>query len=223
MVLIGGLILACRKINLAIFASGNGSNAQNIIEFVQDRLDMEVLVVITDNPDAYVIKRAMNLGVPIEIIPIERDLYPNYKMAKKVQEDAIILKLKECGVDWVCLAGYMRILGKELLNAFYDKKLKGCRIINVHPSLLPAFPGRTAYKDSFEYGVAVSGVTIHLVDNGVDTGPIILQKSFVREGTFEEYTKKGLEIEHELYRRVLELVSKDKVSYKKITPTRREL
>ncbi len=190
----------------AIFASGLGSNAINLIHFARENPNkLSVEVLITDNQNASVISEALKLGVPVEVIPFQKN--------KSIHEDLILAALKKYSVQWVALAGYMRILTSKFLSNFYDEDLKRNKIINIHPSLLPAFPGKDAYGDAFFAGVSVSGITVHFVDSGVDTGPVILQKTFDREkdDTLEDFISRGKKVEHEVYREAISLVAEDRI------------
>ncbi len=181
------------KICAAILASGNGSNAENILRHARTYPSkISIPLVITNNPDAYVITRARNLGVPCEVIP--------RGSSKHMQEGRILKALVENGITHIFLAGYMQILGQHFIDAFPD------RIVNIHPSLLPAFPGRDAYSEAFNANVPESGVTLHYVDEGVDTGPIIAQKKFPRlpDDTLETFRARGLQLEYEIYREYID-------------------
>lgn len=174
----------------AVFASGNGSNAENILRHARHYPQrLHIPVVICDRPDAFVVERARQLGVDCKIVP-------------KGEEGQILNILEERGVRWVFLAGYMRILKPAFLQHFFDPALGVHRVVNIHPSLLPAFPGKDAYKQAFEAGVKTSGVTLHFADAGVDTGPVISQASFERlpDDTLESFRQRGMELEYKLYR-----------------------
>ncbi|GAB2547496.1 phosphoribosylglycinamide formyltransferase [Gracilibacillus alcaliphilus] len=149
---------------LAVFASGTGSNYDAIIHAIQQgELEAEVALLVCDQPEAKVIEKAKANGT--ETFVFEPKQYPN----KQAFETEIVEQLKQREAEWIILAGYMRLVGATLLNAFEG------RMINIHPSLLPSFPGLDAIGQAFEAGVKVSGVTIHYVDAGMDTGKIIAQ------------------------------------------------
>ncbi len=156
---------------IAIFASGSGTNFQALAEACQrGEIAARVVVMVCDRPSAYVNDRADRLG-------IERWSHSVKEFSDKAAfERAIIALLDQKQVDLVCLAGYMRILGEEILEAYRD------RIINIHPSLLPAFKGAHAIEDAFHYGVKVYGVTVHYVNGELDGGRIIAQRAFPYEG-----------------------------------------
>ena len=174
--------------NLAIFASGSGSNFQAIID---DGIsaDVEIKLLVCDNKDAYAIKRAKKSGIDTFIFSAKE-----YKTKGDYEKD-ILAELKERNISFIALAGYMRLIGNVLLDEFENK------IINIHPSLLPAFMGKDAIGQAFEYGVKVMGVSIHYVDSGMDTGKIIAQESFdVKDNMSKEEIEKNIHsIEHKLY------------------------
>lgn len=181
--------------NIAIFASGSGSNFQAIADAIAEhRVHANLVLLVCDNPNAIVIERAQKLDVETLI------LQPKMFQSKADYEQKIADKLKEKGVQWIVLAGYMRIIGERLLDLFPNK------IINIHPALLPSFPGAHGIKDAFEYGVKVFGVTIHYVDSGIDTGAIIDQEAFkVKPGMcIEDVEIEIHKIEHQLYPKVLQ-------------------
>lgn len=197
------------KLNLAILASGNGSNAENIILHAQKYPNLNISVLISDKETAAVIKRGSDLGVATKVCCVKRNEFKSLTEARISQEKEIIKILKDQKVEWILLAGYMRLLSSDFLNQFYDKENDLTRVLNIHPSLLPSFPGKNAYRDAFDYGVKISGATIHFVDSGIDSGPIILQKSFpLNKGdSFEEFNLRGLEVEYELYRELIDILS----------------
>ena len=180
---------AARKTRLAVFASGNGSNFEAIAQACADgRLDAEVALVVCDRPGAYVCERAARFGVPV--FAFRPKEYPS----KEAYEREIVSRLDACGVELVCLAGYMRILSDVMLGA-YDG-----RIINIHPSLLPAFTGAYAMRDACEYGVKVYGVTIHYVNGELDGGRIIAQRAFDYKGSDPDELEAMVHaVEHPLY------------------------
>ena len=174
---------------IAIFASGNGSNFEALVKaYQQGELKATPVVCICDKAGAGVIERARRLGV--EIVVVE----PKRHADKAAYERAIIDVLRDRDVDLICLAGYMRIIGPTLLEAYEG------RIINIHPSLLPAFKGAHAIQDAFDYGVKVFGVTIHYVDETLDGGRIISQVAVPYEGDdIEELERMIHRAEHRLY------------------------
>jgi phosphoribosylglycinamide formyltransferase-1 len=179
---------------IAVFASGNGSNFQVIAE------QFPVEFVFSDHRDAYVLERAEKLGVTAHAFELkEFD-------SKTAYEEAIIALLEKYDIDLVCLAGYMKIVGPTLLAAYEG------RIINIHPAYLPEFPGAHGIDDAWEAGVDQSGVTIHWVDNGVDTGKAIKQVRVPRlaDDTIESFEARIHENEYKLYPEVLESLGVEK-------------
>lgn len=180
---------------IAVFASGSGSNFQVIAE------QFKVEFVFSDHRDAFMLERAQNLGVTSYAFELKE--FEN----KVAYEEAIVELLDQHEIDLVCLAGYMKIVGPILLSAYEG------RIINIHPAYLPEFPGTHGIQDAWEAGVDESGVTIHWVDSGVDTGQIIQQVRVPRlpDDTIETFEARIHEAEYKLYPKVLrELGVKEK-------------
>lgn len=177
------------KKKLAVFASGEGSNFEVIARACADgRLDAEVALLVCDKPSANVVRRAERLGVESFVFS------PRDYASKADYETEIVRRMDAAGIDLVCLAGYMRIVSDVLLASYEG------RIINIHPSLLPAFRGARAVEQAVEYGVKVYGISIHYVNSDLDGGKIIAQKAFEYEGNDpEEVHRLGQEIEHKLY------------------------
>ncbi len=175
--------------NIAVFASGSGSNYEAIASACADgRLDARVVLLVCDKPGAFVLGRAARFGTPVFVFD------PHTYSSKSEFETVIADRLDSECVDIVCLAGYMRIIGDVLLARY------GGRIINIHPSLLPAFKGAHAVEQAVEYGVKVYGITIHWVDESLDGGRIIAQRSFDYDGDDPaEVHRIGQVIEHRLY------------------------
>lgn len=175
---------------LAIFASGSGSNFEAIVQAVQSgRLqDVEVSLLVCDKPGAKVLERAERLG--IEAFVFQPKAYAD----KAAFEGEIVAQLRQRGVSLVVLAGYMRLVGETLLSSYEGN------IINLHPSLLPAFPGKDAVGQALAYGVKITGVTVHVVDAGLDTGPIIAQipVAVQETDTAESLAARIHEVEHGL-------------------------
>lgn len=190
---------------IGVLVSGRGSNLKALVEAIADgRLNAEIGVVISDRADAPALEYARQHKLPTEVSEFPtQGLMP----ARRRAQDHQILKLlsKHPSVDVLVLAGYRRILSPVLIDGFRDPR-GYTRIVNIHPSLLPAFPGLGSYQAAFDYGVRVSGVTVHLVENDVDSGPILAQQAFSLEGleTALAVEAKGLEIEHSLYAETLE-------------------
>ncbi|MGM0124378.1 phosphoribosylglycinamide formyltransferase [Enterococcus sp. AZ194] len=182
----------------AILASGNGSNFEAIITAVKKQeIAMEVAFVFSDKKEAFVLERAKNHQVPAV------SFSPNEFSSKELYETELLRLLEKHQVEWVILAGYMRIVGPCLLTAFPQ------RIINIHPSLLPDFPGLHGIRDAFFGKVAQTGVTIHYIDAGIDTGPIIAQEvvEILPNETLESLETKIHQVEHRLYPKVLAEIS----------------
>lgn len=189
-------------INIAVLASGRGSNLQAIIDASKKgEISAQVKVVISDKKDAYALERAKKEKIEAAYIN------PNDFQDKNTYELEIVKILKNHDVDLVCLAGYMRIVGEALLVGYKGK------IINIHPSLLPSFPGLHAQRQALEHGVKISGTTVHFVDNGCDTGPIIIQASVpvLENDTEETLSARILEQEHKIYPQAIKLFEEGKL------------
>ncbi|HZG72203.1 MAG TPA: phosphoribosylglycinamide formyltransferase [Chondromyces sp.] len=182
------------KKRIAVFASGSGSNFQALAEAVKtNTLPADIALLVCDNPQAFAVQRAEKLEIPVF------SFYPKEYPSKQAFETEVVNRLKEANVDFIVLAGYMRLIGPTLLAAFPNK------IVNIHPSLLPAFPGKNAVGQAIEAGVKITGVTIHFVDEGMDTGPIIEQDSVrvTPVDTIDTLQAKIQRVEHELYPKVI--------------------
>lgn len=179
--------------SIAVFASGSGSNFQAIQEGIErGDIDATIKVVVTDKPGAYVTERAAAKNIPVLA------LSPKTYDSKEAYEQAILAELRKNEVEFLVLAGYMRLIGATLLEAYPN------HIINIHPSLLPSFPGKDAIGQALAHGVKITGVTVHYVDAGMDTGRIIMQRAVdVVEGNREETEAAIHAIEHQLYPEVL--------------------
>lgn len=154
-------------VKLGVIGSGNGSNFQAILEAIdQGRLPAQIACVLSDSPDAHILLRAKTSGIPA----IGIDCSPFRTKLDGRAEEEVIRTMQDFNVDYIVLAGFMRMIKTGLLSAFPRK------IVNIHPSLLPAFPGLASWKQALEYGVKWTGCTVHFVDSGMDTGPIIVQK-----------------------------------------------
>lgn len=188
----------------AIMASGSGSNAENLI-LASRKLGANLSCLVCDQPSAGVLDRCKRMDV--KTLVIEK------LSSKKSHEEAILQTLKAQEVNWLLLAGYMRLLSEDFLSNFYDPVKKRCQVVNIHPSLLPEYPGLNSYQRAFEDKVEKSGATVHFVDAGIDTGPVIEQAAFKRDDgdDLASFTAKGLALEHKLYARVLEKILKDQI------------
>jgi len=186
---------------LGVLISGRGSNLQAILDAIQDgRLDARVGVVLSNVESAPGLERARTAGVPTEVLS-----HKDYA-SREQYDEALVDRLRAHEVDVVCLAGFMRLLSPVFVRAFPG------RILNVHPSLLPAFPGLHAQRQALEHGVKVTGATVHLVDEELDHGPILLQRAVpVLEGDDEEsLSARILEQEHRIYPEAIALVLEGK-------------
>jgi phosphoribosylglycinamide formyltransferase-1 len=181
---------------IGVLISGRGSNLQALIDAgTRGELGGEVAIVLSNVADAPGLERARRAAVPTVVL--------EHKGRKREEYDAEVVSiLQEHGVELVCLAGFMRLLSPTFVRAFPG------RILNIHPALLPAFPGLQAQRQAFEYGVKVSGATVHLVDEGLDSGPIVAQEAVpVRsDDTPESLAVRILEVEHRLYPRAVRLL-----------------
>jgi phosphoribosylglycinamide formyltransferase-1 len=187
-------------LRVGILASGSGSNLQSILD-AQERIGAQVAVVISNVPGAKALDRAREAGVPALALP--------HKGVEREEHDAQIVKnLRSHGVELVCLAGFMRLLTPVLLAAFEN------RILNIHPALLPSFPGMHAVRQALQAGVRISGCTVHVVDEGTDTGPIVIQAAVpVLDGDTEETLAARILVqEHRCYPRAVQLFAQGRVS-----------
>lgn len=192
-------------VKIGVLASGKGSNFQAIVDYIKsEKPPFEISIVLSDNPDAFVLKRAEKEGVKAMYIPPGK--YKTF-LEPDVEKKYVEI-LKENGVQLVCLAGFMRVIKKNFLQSFPDS------IINIHPSLLPAFPGLEAWKQALEYGVRFTGCTVHFVEEGVDTGPIIMQAvvPVLPDDTPESLHKRIQEKEHIIYPLSIRLICEGRVS-----------
>lgn len=178
---------------MAVFASGEGTNAAALLAY-EPCARYRIVTLVSDRPESRAVERARAAGLPVWAEPLKA--YPD----KAAYEQAIAAHLRAYGVEWIALAGYMRLVGPTLIAAY------PLRIVNVHPSLLPAFPGRDAVRQALRHGVRVTGVTVHLVDEGMDTGPIVAQAALrVRpHETLDSLVARIHRLEHRLYPRTLD-------------------
>ena len=187
---------------IGVLASGRGSNFQAIINAIESGyVQAGISALITDNPKAFSIERAKQHGIEsLVILPgdyTSRDEYFRH----------IATELKKRGVELVVLAGFMRIVGKPLLGAYPN------RVMNIHPALLPSFPGLHGQKQANDYGVKISGCTVHFVDEGMDTGPVIIQAAVPvkDDDTEESLSERILKLEHKIYPEAIRLFSEGKI------------
>ncbi|MGC8778283.1 MAG: phosphoribosylglycinamide formyltransferase [Candidatus Caldatribacteriaceae bacterium] len=181
---------------IAVLVSGRGTNLQALIEASRKgEIPGRITLVISDNPRALALKRAEEAFIPTVVLD-----YASFS-GKKAYEEALLRVLEKEAPDLICLAGYMRIVGRTIISRYRY------RILNIHPSLLPAFPGLEAQRQAVEYGVKVSGCTVHFVDEGMDTGPIVLQATcpVFDDDTAETLAERILQYEHEIYPQAVKL------------------
>jgi phosphoribosylglycinamide formyltransferase-1 len=192
-------------LKLGILISGNGSNLQSIIDHIEKgSLKAIIKIVISNNPDAFGITRAKKHAIPVVVLK-------NGDFKNKEEFDLELIRiLKNNSVGLVILAGFMRIITPTLLKAFPQK------VMNIHPALLPSFPGIHGQKQALEYGVKLSGCTVHLVDEGVDTGPIIIQSAVqvFDDDTEETLAERILEEEHRIYPQAIQFFAEGKIEIK---------
>ena len=191
-------------LKLGVLISGSGSNLQALIDNIEKgKLKAVILIVISNNPQAFGIARAKKHGLPVAVLRHE-----DFK--NREEYDAEVMKiLKSNKVDLVVLAGFMRLLTPAFLNSFPQK------IINIHPALLPSFPGTHGQKNAFNYGVKFSGCTVHFVDEGVDTGPIIIQSvvPVLQDDTEETLSARILKEEHRIYPQAIQFIAEGKIKF----------
>lgn len=193
---------ALKPLKIGILISGSGSNLQAIIDRIAEgSLNAEIVLVISSRPDAYGLERAAKAGIPS--IALNREVYKDTQAANKQIADA----LKEAGAEYVIMAGYMRKVTNEVLDAFPD------RVVNLHPALLPSFKGAHAIEDAFNFGVKVTGITVHFANEDYDKGPIIAQRAVeVRESdTLDSLEERIHEAEHALYPEVVSWLAAGRV------------
>jgi phosphoribosylglycinamide formyltransferase-1 len=196
--------------NVAVLASGAGTNLQALLDRVHGRDGIEVVAVASDKPSARALERAREAGVPTAVFPLS-------EYGDRPERDSQLAGwLASQGAELVVLAGYMQMLSPEFLARFSQ------RVINVHPALLPAFPGLNAIEQALEYGVKVLGVTVHFVDEGVDTGPVILQRAveLPEAGSPQEVRDQLQAVEHELLPEAVRLIGAGAVRFDPENPRR---
>lgn len=195
-----------KKVKIGVLVSGRGSNLQAIIDNIgKGSLSAELAVVISDQADAFALERARAHGIPAVHVSAK-----GFK-GRRDEYDALLAgELKKHGVELVCLAGFMRIITKTLVNAFPS------RMMNIHPALLPSFPGLHVQKAAIEHGVRFSGCTVHFVDEGMDTGPIIIQAvvPVLDSDTEDTLSARILKQEHKIYSRAIQLFADGRLTVK---------
>jgi phosphoribosylglycinamide formyltransferase-1 len=190
-----------QPLRVSVLASGEGSNLQAILDVVHMKHGVEIVCVVSDKPGARALERAMDAGIPMAIFATH-DFED-----RRARDLAMASHLRDVGTDLVVLAGYMAILSEEFIGAFFG------RIINVHPSLLPKYPGLRAIEQAIEAGESQTGVTVHYVDEGVDTGDAIAQEPIgIAPGeSVEALTERIHEIEHRLLPEVIAQIAAERV------------
>lgn len=194
------------SIKLGVLISGSGTNLQAIIDRIADgTLDASIELVVSSRADAYGLLRAQAAG--IQTLTMDKSFYDEDNTADRI----IASEMRYRNVDYILMAGYMRMVHEPLLAAFEN------RIVNIHPALLPSFKGAHGIQDAYDYGVKVTGVTVHFADNRYDCGPIIAQRALaVQEGwTVDELEAEIHKIEHVLYPEVVGLLAADRVRVRK--------
>jgi phosphoribosylglycinamide formyltransferase 1 len=189
---------------MGVLISGSGTNLQAIMDSCSaGELDGEVVVVISSHAEAYGLERARKAG--ISAVHVDRTAYPTFRAFNA----AILDALQAHGADIVVMAGYMRLLGAEVLRAY------PLRVVNIHPALLPAFPGASGIHDAFDYGVKVTGVTVHFADEEFDKGPIIAQEAVVvaEDDTLDTLEAKMHAVEYRIYSSALQLIAEDRLEF----------
>ena len=184
------------KKRIAVLASGRGSNFQAVIDAIQERkIPAACAALITDNPQAFAIERAKKAKIPVVVIDFAS--FPS----REDYEKALLIAMQQVNADLFILAGYMRMVGANIVRSFPAK------IMNIHPALLPAFPGLHAQRQAVHYGVKVSGCTVHFVDESLDGGPIILQRCvrMLEDDDEDSLAERILHHEHECYPEAIQL------------------
>ncbi len=196
--------------NVAVLASGEGTNLQALLDRVHGREGVEIVAVASNKPGARALERARLAGVAVAAFPASA--YEERAERDRAMADWLVAR----GVELVVLAGYMQLLADDFLSRFPE------RVINVHPALLPAFPGMTPVDDALAYGVKVFGVTVHFVDGGVDSGPVILQRAVELHDArdADEVLNRLHPIEHELLPEAVRSIARGAVSFDPANPRR---
>ncbi len=192
-------------LTIGVLASGRGSNFQSIIDNIESKfINAEIALLITDKADAYAIERAKKHNINF-LITSPKDFQDKDSYYSHIADE-----LEARGVGLVILAGFMRVVGKTLVQRYPN------RIMNIHPALLPSFPGLHGHRDAIEYGVKISGCTVHFVDEGVDTGPIIIQAAVPAydDDTEESLSDRILEHEHRIFPLAIKLFTEGKIKVK---------
>lgn len=195
-----------KKIKLGVLVSGRGSNLQSIIDTIEKgELSAEIAVVISDQENAYALERARKHGIPAKHVSAR-----GYRDRRDEYDNLLVQELRKRDVELVCLAGFMRIITPALIAAFPN------RVMNIHPALLPSFPGLHVQKAAIEHGVKFSGCTVHFVDEGMDTGPIIIQAvvPILDNDSEDSLSERILRQEHKVYSRAIQLYAEGRLTVK---------
>lgn len=189
-------------LSIGVLASGRGSNFQSIIDAIESgSLKAKIVLLISDNPNAFAIERARKHDIePLIMVPGQHATRNDYYKA-------VVRELRTREVGLVVLAGFMRIIGRPLIEAYPG------RIMNIHPALLPSFPGLHGQKQAQDYGVRISGCTVHFVDEGMDTGPVIIQAAVpvAFEDTEDSLSERILKLEHKIFPEAIRLFSEGRL------------
>lgn len=190
-------------LTLGVLASGRGSNFQSIIDSIESGyITAKIAILITDNPDSYAVERANKHNIESLVLRprdfSDRDAYYSH----------IAEELKKRGIELIILAGFMRVVGKPLLDQYTNK------VMNIHPALLPSFPGLHGQKQAADYSVKISGCTVHFVDEGMDTGPIIIQAAVPAydDDTEDSLSERILKQEHRIFPYAIKLYAEGKIT-----------
>lgn len=198
----GADMTAMKKLKLGVLVSGSGSNLQAIIDRIEDGvLNAEISVTVSNNPDAYALVRCEKHGIPSMVIR-----HQDFRMREDFDRRMIEV-LQTHGVELVIMAGFMRVLTPLFLNAFH------MRVMNIHPALLPAFPGTHVQQQAIDYGVKFSGCTVHFADEGVDTGPVIIQAvvPVLPQDTTDTLAARILREEHRIYPQAIQFYAEGRI------------
>lgn len=191
-------------INIGVLVSGSGTNLQSIIDAcAAGEIDGRVAVVISNKADAYALSRAEKAGIPTRVV-----LQNDFPDRQAFDRELLRILAEEFAVDLVALAGFMRLLSNDFVKGFHG------RLMNIHPALLPSFPGLHVRQQAIDYGVRFSGCTVHFVDEGTDTGPIIIQAvvPVYPEDTADELADRILVQEHRIYPRAIEMFARNQLT-----------
>ncbi len=198
-----GAVRQMKALNIGVLASGRGSNFQAIIDAVESGMiqGVKVRVLCTDTPDAYAIERAKKHGIE-SVVSLPKEFRSREEYFSHLADE-----MRQRAIGLIVLAGFMRIVGKPLIDAFPN------RIMNIHPALLPSFPGLHGQKQAADYGVRISGCTVHFVDEGMDTGPVIIQAAVpvTPDDNEASLSERILQCEHRIFPEAIRLFAEDRI------------